>query len=370
MSCEMALLFKHPVRSLKLPNGCWRMYFTDKIKKKIDEKEIKRCCNILGVEESSNLEQIRIAYLDMVKRYHPDSGTEEARAEKFHEIDKAFRILVDKTKLSHNTTEECNVVQEQDIKHTAPQHRQYLSFGGLGAGNPFQREKQYTKIRASQAAQNVYNHRISKVTAEEHALLDKVPLKHKIKTKYGFERLVEDLIQESMSKGEFDNLKNTGKPLPSYESRNPYVDFITHKLNEVLIDNGFTPEWILLQKEIREDILILRKNLFTERQYFGPYPLTIEDNIEWSEQVYKYKELVNKINKKIAKFNLVVPILNKQMIPICLEKEAQKAIVIGQGYEDLRSESSTVKDSHRKIDQSSSKTDGLLSIFSLFFKGQ
>lgn len=58
--------------------------------------------------------------------------------------------------------------------------------------------------------------------------------KHDIKTKYGFDRLVEDLIQESMSKGEFENLSGKGKPLKD-QNRNPYVDFTTHKLNEVRI---------------------------------------------------------------------------------------------------------------------------------------
>lgn len=50
--------------------------------------------------------------------------------------------------------------------------------------------------------------------------------------RHGFDRLVEDLIQESISKGEFYNLKNSGKPLPSHHNRNPYVDFVTHKINE------------------------------------------------------------------------------------------------------------------------------------------
>lgn len=36
-------------------------------------------------------------------------------------------------------------------KHTAPQHRQYLSFDGVGYGSPGQREKQYQQSRASKA---------------------------------------------------------------------------------------------------------------------------------------------------------------------------------------------------------------------------
>lgn len=336
------------------------------------EKEYKRCYKILEIDESSDQEQIRMAYLHLVKKYHPDSGTEEANADKFQEIDQAFRTLMHKkSKERWGVVEEANIVEEQDIKHTAPQHRQYLSYGGIGSGNPFQREKQYTKVRAMQAAENVYNHRISKVTADEKALMEKVPLKHKIKTKYGFERLVEDLIQESMARGEFSNLKNSGKPLPSHENRNPYVDFVTHKLNEVLIDNGFTPEWILLQKEIREEAKMLRKSLFLERQYFGPYPLTIEDNIEWSERVYKHKNVVDKINKKIVKFNLVVPVLNKQMLQVCLEKEAQKAMVTGNHYEDLRYDSPRSKrPKEKQIEAAASDSVNIFNFINYIFKAK
>lgn len=39
-----------------------------------------------------------------------------------------------------------------------------------------------------------------------------------------------------MSKGEFSNLSGTGKPLPQHQNTNPYVDFVTHKLNQVCND--------------------------------------------------------------------------------------------------------------------------------------
>lgn len=77
-------------------------------------------------------------------------------------------------------------------------------------------------------------HRVAKAVASDNTIMkkDHYAKKHDIKTKYGFDRLVEDLIQESMSKGEFENLSGKGKPLKD-QNRNPYVDFTTHKLNEV-----------------------------------------------------------------------------------------------------------------------------------------
>lgn len=80
-------------------------------------------------------------------------------------------------------------------------------------------------------------HRLQKAVASDKTLMKKgegYRKKHDIKTKYGFDRLVEDLIQESISKGEFENLSGKGKPLKN-QNNNPYVDFTTHKLNEVSV---------------------------------------------------------------------------------------------------------------------------------------
>lgn len=132
----------------------------------------------------------------------------------------------------------------------------------------------------------------------------------------------------------------------------------------MLIDNGFSPEWISLQKEIREESTELRKGLLMERKYFGPYPLSVEENIGWSEKVYKYRELVKKINNKITKFNLVVPILNKQMLYISLENEAQKAIVQGKSSSDVLQYNIKTN----KVVDSSSESENIFSMIHNFFK--
>lgn len=208
-------------------------------------------------------------------------------------------------------------------------------------------------------------HRITRVTASENALWDKSAAKHKhnIKTKYGLDRLVEDLIQESMSKGEFNNLSGCGKPLRKRDDKNPYVDFTTHKINEVLIDNGFVPEWISLQKEIREETAMLRDGLMLERSNFGALPFTENDEIHWRDAVNKYEKLVNRINAKINKFNLVVPILHKQMIHVSLEKEAKKALVEGKWTNEDRKQNHKTKDLNVKTQEQT-----LFDLFYALFK--
>ncbi|XP_045477652.1 dnaJ homolog subfamily C member 28 isoform X2 [Harmonia axyridis] len=294
----------------------------------------KRCYELLQVAEGSDQEQIRTAYLNLVKKFHPDSGSEHANVEKFHEIDQAFKILTAKISKVRWDKEDEVEKEEPDIKHTAPQHRHYLSYDGYGIGNPFQRERQYVKHRAIKASQNLYNHRVEKAAAEENALMKKKSARHDIKTKYGIDRLVEDLIQESISKGEFSKLSGVGKPLRERHNRNPFVDLVTHKINEVLIDNGFTPEWITLNKEIREDVSKLRASLSEERKYFKKYPLNESDALLWYECFSNYKNQVKDLNSKIDKFNLLVPILDKQIFHVNLEKEAEKVLLNGVYCDD------------------------------------
>lgn len=50
----------------------------------------QKCYRILNISEDSDQEEIRKAYIKLVKRYHPDSGTNEANADKFAEVDYTF----------------------------------------------------------------------------------------------------------------------------------------------------------------------------------------------------------------------------------------------------------------------------------------
>ncbi|CRK93470.1 CLUMA_CG007006, isoform A [Clunio marinus] len=291
----------------------------------------RRCYEILGIPDSSDQNTVRRAYIEIVKKVHPDSGHPEASAEKFQEVDECFKLLMEKYAKNRRNIEldPDDDVKVFDIRHTAPQHRQFLTYGGFGIGTPFQREKQYQQRRAMKAQENVLEHRLQKSIASEGALIKKGGgdhfKKHAIKTKYGFDRVVEDLIQEAMNKGDFNNLSGAGKPLKDLQSQNPYVDFTTHKMNKILIDNGFTPAWILLHKEIRVDIDELKECLKKERSKFHN-PLELHETFFWDKTLKKAQENVTKINKKIDNFNLIVPTMSKQMTHIQLNSIAEKIL--------------------------------------------
>ncbi|TMW49700.1 hypothetical protein DOY81_005238, partial [Sarcophaga bullata] len=271
---------------------------------------------------------IRKAYIDLVKKVHPDSGLPEASEERFQEVDEAFKLLQEKFAKNRRGIYEDEEEEVPDIQHTAPQHRQYLSFDGLGVGNPYQRQKQYQQIKAMKAQERVLKHRIDKSQAGEKTVMKKGSFykNHAIKTKYGFDRLVEDYIQEAMSKGDFNNLSGAGKPLTAAQQQNPYLDFTTHKLNKILIDNGFTPEWITLQRDIREAMKQLRKAIQKERAFFSEFPLSETENQKWQQVLKRYEYDVKEINKNIDKYNLIVPILENQFFRVNLNTIAEKIL--------------------------------------------
>lgn len=280
--------------------------------------------------ENSDQNTVRRAYIELVKEVHPDSGHESASAERFQEVDECFKCLMEKhakarRNIELNPDEEVKVF---DIRHTAPQHRQFLTYGGFGVGTPFQREKQFQQRRAMKAQENVLEHRMQKASATENALMKKGGdhfKTHAIKTKLGFDRVVEDLIQDAMSKGDFNNLPGAGKPLTDLQSQNPYVDFTTHKMNKILIDNGFVPEWITLQKEICVATDELKDDIRTKRSKFH-FPLEPHEEFFWSKVLDEAEERVKGINKKIDKFNLIVPLMTKQKLQITLKPIAEKIL--------------------------------------------
>ncbi|NWU93348.1 DJC28 protein, partial [Upupa epops] len=290
------------------------------------KSNVKDSYKILELEEGCSLDDVRNSYRSLAKKYHPDSSSATADAEAFVKLEEAYRVVLSdvmtKKKSDENTEEE-----EDQYKPKTPQHRHYLSFEGVGFGTPSQREKQYMQFRVDRATEQVLEyrqHRLERQYAGTDLMKAKdVRQSKKVKITQAVERLVEDLIQESMAKGDFDNLSGKGKPLQKF-SDCPHVDPMTHNLNRILIDNGYQPEWILMQKEIRETIENLRKNIVASRNKLGE-PMTPYRQKQWKSICEEFVENIRKLNKRIDSFNLVVPLLSRQMVHFNADKEIARA---------------------------------------------
>ncbi|NXU54173.1 DJC28 protein, partial [Turnix velox] len=290
------------------------------------KRNIKDSYKILELEEGCSLDDIRNSYRTLAKKYHPDSGSATADSEAFMKVEEAYRVVLSDA-TTRKKSKETNEEEEDEFKLKAPQHRHYLSFEGVGFGTPSQREKQYMQFRVDRATEQVLEYRKQRLQSQ-YAGTDLTRAKDvreskKVKITQAVERLVEDLIQESMAKGDFDNLSGKGKPLQKF-SDCPHIDPMTHNLNRILIDNGYQPEWILLQKEIRETIERLRKNIVASRSQFGE-PMTPYRQKEWNRICEQFIEDIRKLNKRVDNFNLVVPILSRQMVHFSADKEILRA---------------------------------------------
>ncbi|KAM6968080.1 dnaJ homolog subfamily C member 28 [Aplochiton taeniatus] len=282
----------------------------------------------LPEEGSSTPAEVKEAYLRMAKLYHPDSGAATADSALFARVEEAYRAVLAHHSQSRNRRAAAEVEEEDNLKGVAPQHRHYLSYEGLGAGTLSQRERQYRQFRVDRAVEQVLDYRqreFERAAASEGAMVerDMRQRSRKIKITQAVERLVEDLIQESMARGDFQNLSGAGKPLNKFE-HNPYSDPMTHNLNRILIDNGYQPPWIITQREIRETTELLRTKLLKGRTRLGE-PMTPRESSQWKQLCNSVGGELVKLNKMVDNFNLIVPMLSSQMVHFSLEREIKRA---------------------------------------------
>lgn len=324
-------------------------------------KKMREYYRRLNLEEGCSADDVRESFRKLAKQYHPDSGSPTADSATFIKIEEAYRNV-----LSH-VTQQMNARQkkvedaddeEENSKYKAPQHRHYLSFEGIGFGTPSQREKQYRQFRADRAAEQVMEYQKQKLHSQyfpESLTVKDVRQTKEQKITQAIERLVEDLIQESMARGDFDNLSGKGKPLQKFSGCS-YIDPMTHNLNRILIDNGYQPEWILMQKEIKGTIDQLRESIVVSRKKLGN-PMTPTEQKQWNQVCEQFQEDIRKLNKRVNDFNLIVPLLTRQKVHFDAQKEIARAQEI---YETFIKSKEVTEKNPNNIDQGEGeKTPGV-----------
>ena len=131
--------------------------------------------------------------------------------------------------------------------------------------------------------------------------------------------LVERRIQEAMADGAFDNLSGEGQPLDL--SRNPYLDPSLELAYGLLKNNGYTPEWIARDKEIREELETARAHLHVAWAHRQVNPT---DETAWEAALARFEETLTQINRKIDDYNLIVPISSCQRVRLRLADELRR----------------------------------------------
>jgi len=211
---------------------------------------------------------------------------------------------------------------EKNLGFVRVHHRHFL-IHDVGPGTQSERQRAYAQFRLNQAMDNVFEKQFQKALENQY---DKEVGPYRGRRWSGaserisqtIERIAEDAIQESVARGEFKNLKGLGKPLER-ECENMVLDDMQTKLNKVLINSGFVPEWITLDKTIRILIQDLKAQIISVWHNCGPYPMNKLTMKEWERQICVFETSVADINTKINQLNLIVPALSRQRIPIRLD---------------------------------------------------
>ncbi|RID67917.1 hypothetical protein BRARA_C00118 [Brassica rapa] len=133
-----------------------------------------------------------------------------------------------------------------------------------------------------------------------------------------------------MEEGQFENLPGKGKPLNLHT--NPHADPAEDTLYRILNKNGFAPEWVELNKDIRSKAKEWRVSLKKA------WAMKLEDDHSgWEERSNLLKTQLKQINNmamiyflmcafvyvQVFRYNLIVP-FGRQMFGLKWEKEIDR----------------------------------------------
>ncbi len=138
-------------------------------------------------------------------------------------------------------------------------------------------------------------------------------------------RGIDEIIQQAMQEGAFDNLPGKGKPLNLDE--NPFLDQEWQLAYHLLKQNGFAPDFIEQRQSIELELAVARQSLASAwawRTAALANGKTVDYvEVEWGRAKNEFEKNINAINTRIRKYNLQIPTQSLYKMPIKIETELQ-----------------------------------------------
>ena len=141
--------------------------------------------------------------------------------------------------------------------------------------------------------------------------------------------MAEEVIEEAMRSGAFDDLPGRGKPLKLLN--NPYAPG-TELAYQLLRDNQYTLPWISERTSLLARIESLRAEISASwTAYHAEYRASSDDSLhlavaqEWQQQLLLWAELIADLNKEIATLNLKQPAGQLEILKLSFTAELARA---------------------------------------------
>ncbi|MFN8440691.1 MAG: DUF1992 domain-containing protein [Caldilineaceae bacterium] len=143
--------------------------------------------------------------------------------------------------------------------------------------------------------------------------------------------VVSQRIEEAMREGQFDNLRNKGKPLKL--ERNPFVPQDMEMAYHILENNDLPPGWITERTALLKDIDRFREKLRAKmsadrqnNQSAKSSSSETDPNLpEWAKISELWREEIRALNKRIDNLNLIQPFAHLEIYKLVVEDEVQRA---------------------------------------------
>jgi hypothetical protein len=141
--------------------------------------------------------------------------------------------------------------------------------------------------------------------------------------------VIDQLIEDAMRQGAFDNLPGHGKPLRLF--KNPYAPG-TELAYQLLKDNNYTLPWIAQRNEVIEKIDLFRAEIRRIwRRYQDEYRASESELIQmalsagWRQQLSEWERQTKLLNELIADVNLKQPAEMLEIVKLALDSELVRA---------------------------------------------
>lgn len=151
---------------------------------------------------------------------------------------------------------------------------------------------------------------------------------HKARMQHDWDNLIEDMIQDGMANGLFDNLKGAGKPLNLQQNQFGAEYALAHS---ILKESDAVPAWIGDRNQILQDQAALRADIGRQwgvhQQKFAANPTAVARDrltLSWDDACQKWLDQIARLNKRITTYNLKRPSENLELFQLDLERELKR----------------------------------------------